>query len=513
MRIELRKSVPTLLTKIQLPPLIMQLGRGDIITGVGLFGLFVALLATMQFATPNLVGNDSYFHIKFAQVMREQGLLPVFTWLPLTILNADAYFNHHFLYHVFLIPFTYGDLREGAKWAAVIFPAAAFLSGWLLLRGQQVPYAALWALGFLAVSEAFLYRMSMTRVQSVSLLMLFLILHVTLTQRYRWLLPLTFTYVWLYDGFPFIVALVTIYTACRWLLDRRLELSPLLYTGLGVGLGLLINPYFPKNIVFIYHHMLPKLTETTAINVGNEWYPYRTWTLVENSAPALFAFVAGVFALGLREKRMGTNTATLLLTTILFGFLLLKSRRFIEYYPAFALVFCALAWAPFCREWMQSKPWFRSALPILLILMLTPFIWYNIQETRDKLQDSTSYQRYASASAWLKANTPAESRVFQTDWDDFTWLYFHNIHNNYTLGLDPTYMQQYNPQLYDLWRDITKGHIQNPSQFIASTFGANYVITDLKHEAFLREAKADSNLEEVYRDEYAVVFRVYIAEG
>ena len=56
LRTELRKSVPTLLTKMQLPPLIIQLGRSEVVTGVALFGLFVALSATMQFAAPNLVG-------------------------------------------------------------------------------------------------------------------------------------------------------------------------------------------------------------------------------------------------------------------------------------------------------------------------------------------------------------------------------------------------------------------------------------------------------------------------
>ena len=159
-----------------------------VVTGAGLLALFVALMATIQFATPNLVGNDSYFHIKFAQVMRQQGLIPTFPWLPLTILSQDIFFDHHFLFHVLLIPFTYGDLREGAKWASVIFPSFAFLVGWIFLHGQRVPYAALWSLGFCAVSEAFLYRMSMTRVQSMSLLMLLLILHITLTRRYRWLL-------------------------------------------------------------------------------------------------------------------------------------------------------------------------------------------------------------------------------------------------------------------------------------------------------------------------------------
>ncbi len=479
-----------------------------ILTGVGLFGVFVALFAAIQFSTPNLVGNDGYFHIKFAQVMRRQGLLYPFEWLPLTILNAEAFYDHHFLFHVLLVPFTYGDLRLGAKWVSVIFPALAFLAGWFFLRGQRVPYAAWWALGFFAMSEAFLYRMSMPRVQAVSLLMLIMILHVTLSGRFHWLLPLSFVYIWLYDAFILVLIVVGASVIVRWLLDRHLNLRPLLYTLLGLALGLVINPYFPNNLIFIYHHILPKLIDTTAVRVGGEWYPYRTWSLVENSGLALIAFVAGTFALGLRDRRMETRAAILFAITVAFGLMLLKSRRFIEYYPAFALLFWAVAWAPLIEQWQQNSKWAARAVPLGLVLIFSVAIWFNVQTSRENLQDTDAYQRFANASAWLQANTPPKSRVFQTDWDDFTWLYYHNTHNTYTLGLDPTYMQSYDAELYDLWRNITRGWVERPGYAIAYTFEAGYVLTDLDHEDFLHIARTDPDLEEVYRDEYAAIFLV-----
>lgn len=480
------------------------------LTGVVLCGLFVALLAAIQFATPNLVDNDGYYHIRLAQLMRQEGLRPAFPWLPLTVLNARDFVDHHFLYHVLLIPFTFGDLRQGAKWASVIFPTLTFGAGWLLLRGQRIPYAALWSLGFLAVSEAFLYRMSMPRAQAVSLLVLILALHAALSQRYRWLIPLAFLYVWFYNAFPLILLLVGVYVGSRWLLDHKLHLAPLGYTALGLGLGLVINPYFPHNLVFIFHHLWPKLTGTTAISVGNEWYPYQTWTLIENSGPALMLFVGGALALGLREQRMDTRTATLFGLTVLFGLMLFKSRRFVEYFPAFALLFSAAAWAPFLAEqWPKRQGWLRQVLPVTLSLMLGLAAWHNVQAAQESLRHSTKpYQRYAAASDWLKANTLPGSRVFQTDWDDFPRLFFYNTHNTYTVGLDPTYLQLYDPGLYEVWVDITRGRVEYPAQTIASTFGSRYVLTDLDHTGFLQQAQVDPNLVEVYRDEYAAIFQV-----
>lgn len=477
-------------------------------TSVGLLAIFVGLLAVIQFATPNLAGNDGYYHVKLAQVMRQQGLRPSFVWLPLTILSPNAFYDHHFLYHVLLMPFTLGDLRLGAKWASVIFPALTFLAGWILLRGQRVPYSAVWAVGFVAVSTAFLYRMSMPRVQALSLLVLLLALHLAFTGRYRWLAPLSFVYVWLYDAFPLVVVVIGIYSAMRWLIDRRFEAAPLGFTALGVTLGLIINPYFPGNLVFIYHHLAPKLADATATRVGNEWYPYRTWTLVENSAGALLVFGAGLFALGLSERRMSSVTATMLALGLLFGLMLFKSRRFVEYFPAFALLFGALAWSPLLASW--TRPGHRAGRigPAVLVLLLLPGLWWSVRGAQDSIERSKSAGLYAGAAAWLQDNTPAGSRVFQTDWDDFTRLFFYNTHNTYTAGLDPTYLQHADPQLYKTWVDITRGRVESPSNIIQDKFGARTIVSDLKHKKFIQQAKKDPRLVETYRDEEAVIFQI-----
>ncbi len=502
-----------------------QIEWRTLLTGVILFEMFVIFLAMVQFATPSLVGNDGYYHIKMAYLMRTQGLRPVFAWLPLTVLNAEEFVNHHFLFHVLLMPFTFGDLRLGAKLASVIFPALTFLVIWWLLRGQKVPHAALWALGLLVVSEAFIYRMSMARSMSLSLGILALTLHWLLTEKYGRLLPLAFLYVWLYNAFPLIMVVTGIYVAARWLIERRLEWPALLYAGLGVGLGLVINPYFPDNVTFVYRHILPKLTGTTDIRVGSEWYPYETTQLMENSGLALVLFLSGVLALGLNDRRVDTRTATSLFVAVLFGAMLFKARHFVEYFPAFALIFAAMAWRPLMERWLGEEGERVSLhLPLqhlelatatrarvlagVMVLTLLPALWSNFNASRESLEGSKPYQCYAEAAAWLAANTPAGARVFQTDWDDFTRLFFYNTHNTYTLGLDPTYMQLYDPELYDLWVDISKGRVERPSEAIVERFGASYALTDLNHDNFLEETDDDPNLVQVYRDEYAAVFQV-----
>jgi hypothetical protein len=216
---------------------------------------------------------------------------------------------------------------------------------------------------------------------------------------------------------------------------------------------------------------------------------------------------------------MQVNTATLLLTSGLFALMLMQARRFIEYFPPFSLAFAALAWSDFLRtlnearqageqtnrRWITAR---RLIYPLLLGVILVVGMWISFPNLRQSLQASQPPERYANAAAWLSHSTPQGALVFQTDWDDFTRLFFHNTHNVYLVGLDPTYLQLANAELYDLWVKICDGEVENPSQVIIERFGARYVFTDTRHQDFLELAAADPDMQEVFRDSQAVIFHI-----
>ena len=495
-----------------------------LLTAIPLFALFVALFAAIQFATPGLAGNDGYYHIKMGYLIRQEGLKPVFAALPHTILNAKAFYDHHLLYHVYLALFANIDpavdgglqLTQGAKLASVVLPALSFLAIWWLLRSQGVPWAALWTVGLFAISEAFLYRMSMPRAQSGSLLLLVLGLLWLLNGRYWRLLPLGFVYVWFYNAFPLLLVVAGVYLVATWMLTHRFAWQALFYPAVGIGLGLLINPYFPQNVAFITSHLLPKVGES-ATKVGNEWTPYLTWTLVENSGLALAAVLLGALAMGWRDKRVERNTLVAFGLVLVFGFMLFKSRRFVEYFPPFALIFLALSISPLLANWLahwrtrklvRKRPFLTYLLPTAAALLLLFPLFVSIRDARDLIDNSKPASRYADAALWLQANSASGAKIFQTDWDDFTRLFFYNSDAIYTAGLDPTFMQLEDPELFDEWVAITQGKVEHPSAAIRSRFAAQYVFTDIKHEAFLERAAGDPDLVELYRSDDAVVFAV-----
>jgi hypothetical protein len=197
---------------------------------------------------------------------------------------------------------------------------------------------------------------------------------------------------------------------------------------------------------------------------------------------------------------------------IFFGYLLFRSRRFIEYFPAFALIFLALSLAPLLRGWQRTlrakRPGARYILPLMLILILAYPVFHGLRDARELIGRGKDADHYADAALWLRAHSESDAMIFQTDWDDFTRLYFYNSDATYTAGLDPTFMEQQDKALFDDWVDITKGKVDAPGMTIRDLFGADFVFSDLKHGNFLKQAAADPLLEEIYRDEYAVIFQV-----
>nr|WP_290669965.1 hypothetical protein [Ardenticatena sp.] len=473
---------------------------------IGVFALFVAGMAWLQFSTPNLVGNDGYYHIKMAYLLRTESLRPDFIWLPLTVLDPNRFVDHHYLFHLLLTPFTFGDLRLGAKWGSVFMAALAGTALWRVLRRREIPWATLWALGFFVVSDAFLYRMSMPRAQSLSLALLFIAVAWLLDGHYRRLVLVGFLYVWAYNAFPLLIALAGLYGIATLLTRGRFEWRPLAYSLLGIAAGLVVNPYFPQNVLFLWHHIAPKIGSPTEISVGNEWYPYKTDQLVRNMAPGLVLLALGWMAQAAFGARRRTESLFLTLCVLLFGMMLMQSRRFIEYAPPFVLLFAAYHVGPLLARTASRR---SNMLSIgLLLAGLAVGGFYTVPRAQAAVQRSAPYERYQAAATWLAENTPTHSRVFQTDWDDFPRLFYFNHHNTYLVGLDPVFLQRANPGLYKIWVDITEGRNPTPGLTIRTFFDAEYVFTDHRHAAFLRVAADDPYLKEVYRDDFAVIFAV-----
>jgi hypothetical protein len=323
--------------------------------------IVAVIFSTIQWSTPSIIGVDGYYHIKISWLMLQQGwriLFPVpFPWMQLTVLNPAEFTDHHLLFHLLLAPFTLIDLRIGAKLAAVVFASSALLVMYQLMAENRVRMPLVWLLLAMASAGPFLYRLSMTRRQSLTVLILLLALLAGYRGKTKWLVPIGFAFTWLFDGFPLLLGVCGAMFLGMWWEHRRPTWGLILYPALGVLLGNVIHPYFPNNLIFSYLHMLPKVFQLVGlshsdeeIRVGNEWYPYNQGFLIESSWLALLMVPLGLVPILLdlrpsRLRRLDGMTIGLGIIAITFLVLYMRSRRWVEAEPVFATLFCAAAWS------------------------------------------------------------------------------------------------------------------------------------------------------------------------
>ena len=109
-----KRALATLWNRPQALRLTMSESTWLAFEAVTVFAIFFGSLATVQYATAALLGTDGYYHIKIGYLMRTEGWRPIFDHLPYTILNVADYYDHHYLYHLWLGLFAWGDpLADG----------------------------------------------------------------------------------------------------------------------------------------------------------------------------------------------------------------------------------------------------------------------------------------------------------------------------------------------------------------------------------------------------------------
>jgi hypothetical protein len=479
--------------------------RPHFISLAAIFLLSAVLFAYIQFAGPNIVDYDGYYHIKMAELIREEGIPTPFPWLPYTVLSPDRYTDHHLLFHILQIPFTFlGDLRLAAKVSAIFFAAFAFtVFAWILWR-YEVPFPVFWILMLFASSPPFLYRMSMPRAPSLALAFQLLVFHYILQRKYVALLIISTLFVWAYDGFPTLLSLAASGLIVFFSTERKIEYRLILSVLGGIAAGLIVNPYFPRNVLFLYDHIVPKIFATHyATSVGSEWYPYNSLALLTLATLPLLSYLAAIVITNRKEWLKDQPRLFWFLISTLYLFLLFKSRRFIEYFPPCAILFLAFAVRSHLKEQRIVK---RIALPAFLILAM--FLVMTLSHVRNDVKSEPDTFAYKGGAEWLAQNTPVGSIVFHTDWDDFPMLFFYNTHNRYIVGLDADNLRLKDEKFYRLWEKITLAEVPDPSNAIVNQFHSHYVFTDTDHEEFIGLADHNKRFHRTYADRFTIVYRV-----
>jgi hypothetical protein len=535
-------------------PVVLALGA-MLIGGVFLY---------LQFSTGSICCGDfdAYYHFRLSRMIWDGiwtgDFPPAFNALPFTTLNPRDFVDHHFLFHVMQIPFTwFSDFETGAKVGTWLFACAAVFSCYWLLVRYRVSYPLVWLIAILGSAAPFLYRIHMGKAMAVSIVLLVVGLNLLFQRKYLWLLPLAFVFgltydmvflLWVATGFWFLVVLLQ---ERGWTREVRRALVAGLLVVAGTALAYIINPYFPHNVVLTYQHLLMKITPGGEFKtaVGGEWYPYNTLEFLGNCGTAFAAMVIGYVAFRDGSRR-GMERALLLLLFSTFLMLVnMKWRRFSEYWPPFAVLFAAFALEPHIAALRarfrlapqgrdedstdstaaalaperieRARAWEFVLVWSAAVLLAAPLIWYT-RVTSSDIASMAGPDRYRRGVEWLKANVPAGEPVFNSDWDDFPKLFFYDPQRPWIAGLDPTYLLDRDPELMKHYERIGRGEEEDPGPIIREKFClgegdarrcTRYVITDHEHEGFFNNALDSGWFEVAYEDEDVSILRIRDAKG
>ena len=183
------------------------------------------------------------------------------------------------------------------------------------------------------------------------------------------------------------------------------------------------------------------------------------------------------------------STALLLIT--------IRSVRFMEYWPPFALLFAAFS----LQASLENRPEYetgglersgsdlegesrsrpekagarRRILDTLpWAMLLAGLAVYNLHVTQTTMQRVTpDPEHYRAGTAWLRDNVPAGVLIYNVNWTDFPKLFFYDDTHSYISGLDPLYLQDAHPELAELNLRLSRRKEENPAATIRSVLAGN----------------------------------------
>lgn len=462
----------------------------------------------LQFSSPYIGDVDGYYHIKYSYLTRINGIMSEFPWWQRSI-HTQHFADKEFLFHIALIPFTYGDLIYGAKLSAVLFAAGLLAVFCWILQANQVRFPLLWTSLLLAAGPLFLYRLSLPRPHLAAMILSLLGTHWVLNGRYYKAGILSGVYALTYTASHTLLILAMIDDLNRSIQERKIGLRATLWVSLGLLAGFLLHPNFPHNLRIWYSQNILLLAYLwrgiPPLNFGGELYPMSTKLFLSDSIAVILPYLLGCYLSMVSPKPIRRETSSLFLFSAAFLLITWMSKRFVEYWVPFTVLFCGFvltdALGDVKAHLESRRQRFIASLVGLICCIAIMGQAYRNYHLGVKEMKEINAPHYQGGAQWLERNTPPGATIYTTDWDDFPELFFYNSSNRYLVGLDPIFMYLFDKELYSQWNRINTGKItRDPYDLFLKKFNTAYLLTDYSHGEFIRMVENHPLIKLAYQD-------------
>jgi len=456
-------------------------------------------LAFIQWLTPTIWGADGYFHIRLAEMIKHQGLLTTLPQAQLSYFN-DRFSDKDWLYHLLLIPFTWGgNIFVGAKWAAWLGSIWLY-SSLIIVASFYTPWQ-LWPVtgALFFVSDHFLRTISEPRPMILAIGLGLWIVHWMIEEKSKRVFWGSFIYGWLHLTAP----LVLVYG----LIMKRWKL--ILIAALGLLLAMIIYPNFPNNWFYFYLNgiLVPWFAfRWNVLELGAEFFPL-SWQQYLSSYFIIPAGLAVMLVIKLWQKpKISRNTQIWWLISAIFLIMGIKSQRYINHgYPFFILSLVS-----FLGDLRKKVRRWNDGVILLGIVLVFLMLGRSLQQMvlRGKSERFVN-THYEQMGHWLKNNVPKGELIFTANWSDPQYFIGVNPDNNYFVVMDPVYMWHKDKNLYQQYRMAALGQDKDPYATLKNVFKVNYGYAGkLYFWALVDQVKKDSRFEIMQEDQLGVIFKL-----
>jgi hypothetical protein len=413
--------------------------------------------------------DDTAYHAAVGQLIREHGILHSFPWTPFTWLT-DHYADKELLFHLVFVPFAHLNWVTASRIVGTIFGTTLLLTLYLLLRAENVRFAALWAIIPLTSSVLFLFRFALVRPHLLSITLSLLFLWAAVRSRLVILALVSFIFPWAYVAFWQIPCLLLLAAGAASLLSGdRLTWKPAVAVLGGIVIGLLLHPNqgnllsinLTEMVDLLFKHSWRKDVGFDAIGDLNP-YPLAGW--VQGLFFSVLMIIASL-TFAIRNRRNGRATLAFALAASGFTILTIRSARFAEYFVPFSVAAIALA--------SRSIPW-RFLPHLVMVLSVSWMAWVQPHI----FSDWSKRPNYMppDIAAFLQRQIQPGTQVFNTDWHLAGWLMLTLPERRFIVALDPTFLYRKDPLLYRIWYHISHDAPAGSAETIRRRFGARYVL-------------------------------------
>jgi hypothetical protein len=457
--------------------------RRALIEAAAVFAVVLAFMRWRLGGWGGFADFDGHYHLKVAQWIAHRGFWADIPWLPFTVLGERGP-DHHWLWHLMLVPFTaIDDPGQALVWAAAVNGAAPAAVIAYVLRMLGVPAAPLFALLAVSAGAAMPFRLMMLRAQSIALVYMALALWAIARRRYVWLGVVAFLFLESYHAAVILGPMALIASAAASHEQRKLVLAPLIAVGAGLTAALVVSPWFPANVEYLMFHTLFKTATPTHAGqlsslIGSEWYPASWREILFEAWPAHVALLAGGVVLAWRRRRPALETSVAFGMAMVSLALYVHAVRFAEYYIPLAAIAAALS----ARD---SGVRFNARRLVAFALALVPAAWVGIAgSTPPGVMQGGYLQR---AGEVLRESAESGEVVFNSAWSDFMALVWWADHVRYVNGLDGHYLAYRDPARFAAWISVAAGRTEDPVGIIEGGFGARFVVVARQHAGLAQQ--------------------------